>query len=379
MKIAPVIRAMRAASPPLPVRLRAHRAALRRGDEQQFLRALGIPDPDINLEVGSASHAVQTAEVMRRFEPVLDRERRGRGAGRGRRELDAGMRAGGGQKRHARDPRRGGTAQLRPHDAGGNQPGADRPDFRPDCSPPRKARARICCAKAFPSRRIHFVGNVMIDTLRQNLQQAVPAGGDPGPARRCRGAGRAAAMRCSRCTAPPTWTMPRTLRSLLGAMREVSRRIPVVFPDASENPREDRAARLGRIADGRRIRFIELPPAGYLEMLGLMQSARLVLTDSGGMQEETTALGVPCVTLRENTERPITADEGTNTDSRPGSGAHHRGGGRYSAHRRKSGKDPGAVGRPGVPAHRGGVARMAGRGSRAAGCITPSTVRMQQH
>jgi UDP-N-acetylglucosamine 2-epimerase (non-hydrolysing) len=56
-----------------------------------------------------------------------------------------------------------------------------------------------------------------------------------------------------------------------------------------------------------------LPPVGYLEMLGLMQSARLVLTDSGGLQEETTALGVPCVTLRENTERPITATEGTNT------------------------------------------------------------------
>jgi UDP-N-acetylglucosamine 2-epimerase (non-hydrolysing) len=59
--------------------------------------------------------------------------------------------------------------------------------------------------------------------------------------------------------------------------------------------------------------LLKLPPLGYLEMLGLMQAARIVLTDSGGVQEETTALGVPCVTLRENTERPITAEQGTNT------------------------------------------------------------------
>ena len=109
-----------------------------------------------------------------------------------------------------------------------------------------------------------------------------------------------------------TWTgRSATLRALLGAVSEVSTRLPVIFPMHPRTRVKIEQLGLGPMLTTQS--FLTLPPLGYLEMLGLMREARLVLTDSGGIQEETTALGVPCVTLRENTERPITADEGTNT------------------------------------------------------------------
>jgi UDP-N-acetylglucosamine 2-epimerase (non-hydrolysing) len=102
-----------------------------------------------------------------------------------------------------------------------------------------------------------------------------------------------------------------TFGSLLAVLRDVSARLPLVFalhPRTRANV--DRFG-LGALLSGNRIAVV--PPQGYLEMLGMMAGATLVLTDSGGMQEETTALGVPCLTLRENTERPITVEQGTNT------------------------------------------------------------------
>ena len=104
---------------------------------------------------------------------------------------------------------------------------------------------------------------------------------------------------------------PGTLRAVLGAIREISRRLPVVFTVHPRTRAKIEQHGLGAVLEAPSI--ICVPPLGYLEMLGLMQAARLVLTDSGGIQEETTALGVPCVTLRENTERPITVEQGTNT------------------------------------------------------------------
>jgi len=104
---------------------------------------------------------------------------------------------------------------------------------------------------------------------------------------------------------------PTTLRPLVRALREVADRVPLVFPVHPRTRARIDALDLGALLDTPRIAL--LPPLGYLELLGLMAAARLVLTDSGGLQEETTALGVPCVTLRENTERPITVERGTNT------------------------------------------------------------------
>jgi UDP-N-acetylglucosamine 2-epimerase (non-hydrolysing) len=104
---------------------------------------------------------------------------------------------------------------------------------------------------------------------------------------------------------------PGTLQSVLGAILEVSQRLPVAFAVHPRTRARIEQHGLGAMLESQSI--FRVPPLGYLEMLGLMQAAKLVLTDSGGMQEETTALGVPCLTLRENTERPITVEQGTNT------------------------------------------------------------------
>ena len=136
----------------------------------------------------------------------------------------------------------------------------------------------------------------MIDTLQACLGRAVPP---PPELQRKPGYGVLTLHR------PSNVDDPAVLERLLGALRQIAERLPVVFP---VHPRT--ASKLGSAVPGR---LIVRPPLGYLEMLGLMRDAQIVLTDSGGMQEETTALGVPCITLRENTERPITVEEGTNT------------------------------------------------------------------
>jgi UDP-N-acetylglucosamine 2-epimerase (non-hydrolysing) len=150
----------------------------------------------------------------------------------------------------------------------------------------------------------------MIDTLRHNLEQAVPH-----------------AETLRQHGAPEEWGQkgfavltlhrpsnvddPSTLRAVLGAIRQVGERLPVAFAVHPRTRARIEQHGLGALLEPPLI--LRLPPIGYLEMLGLMRAARLVLTDSGGMQEETTALGVPCVTLRDTTERPITVEQGTNT------------------------------------------------------------------
>lgn len=309
MKIAAVIRAMRSAAPPMPVRLvhtGQHYDAEMNG---QFFQALGIPDPDVNLEVGSASHAVQTAEIMRRFEPVLERERPAAvlvvgdvnstlacalvavKKGVPVMHVEAGLRS---------------FDRTMPEEI--NRVLTDQMSellFTTEAS----ARENLL-REGVDASRIHFVGNVMIDTLRYGLKESVP------PARTLTHYG-----------APANWAQgsyavltlhrpsnvddPATLRSLLGAIRNVSARLPVIFPMHPRTRAKVEQHGLAPMLETPAL--VKLPPLGYFEILGLMQSARLVLTDSGGIQEETTALGIPCVTLRENTERPITVEQGSNT------------------------------------------------------------------
>ena len=104
---------------------------------------------------------------------------------------------------------------------------------------------------------------------------------------------------------------PVVLRRLLEVLAKIGQELPLVFPVHPRTSKCIEAAGLSGLIAAPNI--LVLPPLGYLEMLGLMKDSRLVLTDSGGIQEETTALGVPCITLRESTERPITVTEGTNT------------------------------------------------------------------
>jgi UDP-N-acetylglucosamine 2-epimerase (non-hydrolysing) len=160
--------------------------------------------------------------------------------------------------------------------------------------------------------RVCFVGNVMIDSLVSNRAHArapadtlVQCGQDPGLVKQPEGYGVVTLHR------PSNVDDPAILRGLLETLVQVSQRLPLVF---ALHPRTraniERFGLLPLVTSGR---TALLPPQGYLEMLGLMGGARLVLSDSGGLQEETTALGVPCLTLRENTERPITVEQGTNT------------------------------------------------------------------
>jgi UDP-N-acetylglucosamine 2-epimerase (non-hydrolysing) len=309
MKIAAVIRAMRTATPPIPVRLLHTGQHYDSEMNDQFFRALGIPDPDINLEVGSASHAIQTAEIMRRFEPALEQERPAAvlvvgdvnstlacalvavKKGIAVIHVEAGLRS---------------FDRTMPEEI--NRLLTDQ--ISDLLFTTERSALENLMREGVPEKRVHFVGNVMIDTLRYSLKDAVPAAqtlsryGAPE-----NGAQKAFAVLTLH--RPSNVDDPVTLRSLLGAMRDVSSRLPVIFPMHPRTRSKIEQHGLSSMLETRAL--LTPPPLGYLEMLGLMQAARLVLTDSGGIQEETTALGIPCLTLRENTERPITVDQGTNT------------------------------------------------------------------
>ena len=147
--------------------------------------------------------------------------------------------------------------------------------------------------------RVHFVGNVMIDTL---LQQVDGARALEAPARHGLAPREYALLTLHR---PSNVDSPEVLGRLLDAIGEIQGHLPVLFPVHPRTRRQLESSQVAaRLADMPGLRLLD--PLGYVEFLGLMADARLVLTDSGGIQEETTILGVPCLTLRENTERPVT-------------------------------------------------------------------------
>jgi UDP-N-acetylglucosamine 2-epimerase (non-hydrolysing) len=265
-----------------------------------FFADLGIPRPDHHLEVGSGSHAVQTAEVMKRFEPVLEsvRPRAVLVVGDVNSTLACALVA---AKRGVRVIHV--EAGLRSYDR--SMPEEINRVLTDQISDllfitEKSALANLQREGISPAR-VEFVGNVMIDTLHRNLEHAVPASRTLGTT-----LPHYAVLTLHR---PSNVDDPATLAALLDVVGEINRTLPVVMP---LHPRtRGNIEKFGFTAklDGLHV----LPPVGYLEMLGLMRDAKLVLTDSGGIQEETTALGVPCLTLRDNTERPITLAEGTNT------------------------------------------------------------------
>jgi UDP-N-acetylglucosamine 2-epimerase (non-hydrolysing) len=160
-------------------------------------------------------------------------------------------------------------------------------------------------AEGVPEERIHLVGNVMIDTLLRNMGRVGSREFTPSePVRAFCGIGRRYVVLTLH--RPSNVDRQETLAPVWGAISEIARDVPVLFP---VHPRTR-----GKIAafglDGAGVTMID--PVGYLDMLYLVKGAALVQTDSGGLQEETTVLGVPCVTIRENTERPATVEIGTN-------------------------------------------------------------------
>jgi UDP-N-acetylglucosamine 2-epimerase (non-hydrolysing) len=315
VKIAPLMAALRrperaASAETLLVHTGQHYdAALSR----VFFGQLGIPEPDVNLEVGSASHARQTAEVMTRFEPVCA-EWKPDGVvvvGDVNSTLACALTAAklGARVAHV-------EAGLRSFDrAMPEEINRTLTDALADwlfvTEPSGVANLR---REGVAEEKIFLVGNVMIDSLQRFLPLArrssalhdfgllepgAPAGAKP----------RAFAL--VTLHRPSNVDDAATLEPLLEALCELAREVPVIFP---VHPRTQ--ARMEERGGGNRRALpagLRLSaPIGYLEFLHLMSEAALVLTDSGGIQEETTALGVPCLTLRDNTERPITLEQGTN-------------------------------------------------------------------
>jgi UDP-N-acetylglucosamine 2-epimerase (non-hydrolysing) len=166
--------------------------------------------------------------------------------------------------------------------------------------------------EGIPGERICFAGNVMIDSLLQHRKRAVaPATTLANADIHARFIDASAGYGVVTLHRPSNVDDPRALRESLALLQVVARRVPLIWPMHPRARRNIEAAGLWPQLTDSRIAILQ--PQGYLEMLGLLAGARMVLTDSGGIQEETTALGVPCLTMRENTERPITLEQGTNT------------------------------------------------------------------
>ncbi len=304
MKVAPIVAAMKARPAkfhPLVVHTGQHYDAEM---SDSFFRDLQLPQPDVHLGVGSASHAVQTAAVMERFEPVVLREKPDWvlvvgdvnstiacalvcvKLGVKVAHVEAGLRSR--DRTMPEEINRLLTDQIA--------------DLLFTPSPDADANLR---AEGIPEERIRFVGNVMIDSLHQNLERARGSS-----VRKDLGVDGIdyAVITLHR---PSNVDSAETFARILTALEAISESLPVVFP---VHPRTRKTiAELGlseRVAAMKNLRVID--PLGYLDFLHLYSGSRLVLTDSGGIQEETTALGIPCLTLRENTERPITVELGTN-------------------------------------------------------------------
>lgn len=307
MKAAPVLRALEARGQVEPILLHTGQHYDERMSDL-FFRDLGMPKPAINLEVGSGSHAQQTADVMVRFEAALAREPRRPAAvvvvgdvnstiacalvaakagillahvESGLRSFDRGM---------PEELNRICTDQLADvcyvTESSGMQHLA------------REGKAKDACV---------LVGNTMIDTLLEHRVRA-----------KAHGAARAAEFGVADARyaivtlhRPSNVDAKEPLTEIVGALTTLARRLPIVWPiHPRTRARMTEFGLIGALEREASIKLVE--PQGYLDFLGLVDRAAVVLTDSGGVQEETTVLKVPCVTLRENTERPSTLEMGGN-------------------------------------------------------------------
>jgi UDP-N-acetylglucosamine 2-epimerase (non-hydrolysing) len=269
-----------------------------------FFRQMGIPEPDVNLEVGSGSQAWQTAEILRRVEPVIVEQKPAVivVVGDVNSTLSASLAAAklGVPIAHV-------EAGLRSFDR--TMPEEINRVVTDSLAEYLFATEETAVANLLhegrPKDCIHFVGNVMIDALRRFLPIARNSSiGDKLGLRNGDAYRPFAVLTLHR---PSNVDSDETLGHLLSIVDEIAHELPVVFP---VHPRTE--PRLANMKRQLHPQLLLLPPIGYLDFLCLLSHARLVLTDSGGIQEETTVLGVPCLTLRDTTERPVTVSEGTN-------------------------------------------------------------------
>lgn len=265
-----------------------------------FFQQLGLPQPDINLEAGSGSHAEQTAQIMMRFEDAILKEKPdvvlvygdvnstvaaalvctklGIAVG----HVEAGLRSF--DRTMPEEINRLVTDQI-----------ADLL-FTPSVDGDQNL-----LREGVSPEKIHFVGNVMIDTLIRLLPEAT----EERLKKKANGNGRYALVTLHR---PSNVDEPGMLGNIIRTLEEICLEIPIIFPI---HPRT-RKLLLENNLNIRNQSLVLTDPVGYIEFLSLQKDAAVVITDSGGIQEETTFLGVPCLTIRENTERPVTVSIGTN-------------------------------------------------------------------
>ncbi|QPK63296.1 UDP-N-acetylglucosamine 2-epimerase (non-hydrolyzing) [Methylomonas sp. LL1] len=309
MKMAPIMRQLQSVNHLIKPYLVHTGQHYDRAMKDTFFQQLGIPEPDRDLGVGSGSHAVQTANIMLQFEPVLDEVKPFAVlvVGDVNSTIACGLVA---VKKQI--PLIHVEAGLRSYDR--EMPEEINRILTDQISDllltTERAAADNLSKEGIDAKRICFAGNVMIDSLLNNCAQASSLHTTL-QAYDCKQSVTEKNYALLTLHRPSNVDEPETLARLIGVISEVSKKLPVIFP---VHPRtQQKISQAGLLTELPEDRVIMLPPVAYLEMLGLMRSAKLVLTDSGGLQEETTALGVPCITLRENTERPITVTEGTNT------------------------------------------------------------------
>lgn len=268
-----------------------------------FFRQLGLPEPDVNLDVGSGSHAHQTAAIMTRLEDLLLEERPALVVVYGDvnstvaaalvcsklqiplAHVEAGLRS--------FDP-------TMPEEV--NRVVTDRLSSLLFATSP-DAVAHLA-REGVAAQRIHLVGNPMIDTLLRHLDDGVGPGAN--------GAERPDRYVVATLHRPGNVDAPDALKRVVDALVEIGRQVPVLLP---VHPRGRARLEESGLFDEPGVHAMQ--PLGYFEFLGLVRGSEAVVTDSGGVQEETTILGVPCFTVRPNTERPITITHGTNRLSTP--------------------------------------------------------------
>ncbi len=304
MKVAPIVDEMKRRNTmfaPLIVHTGQHYDAQM---SDAFFNDLGLPEPDVYLGVGSGSHAMQTAAVMQSFEPVVLEHKPDwvlvvgdvnstlacaivcSKLGIKVAHVEAGLRSR--DRTMPEEINRLLTDQIA--------------DLLLTPSEDADENLRL---EGIPESRIRFVGNVMIDSLFGQLKRA-----ERSQVREELGVDKIeyAALTLHR---PSNVDNVEAFARILSALEMISARLPIIFPvHPRTRARIEEFGLSERVARAKGLRLIE--PLGYLDFLSLYSGARLVLTDSGGIQEETTALGIPCLTLRENTERPITVEMGTN-------------------------------------------------------------------
>jgi UDP-N-acetylglucosamine 2-epimerase (non-hydrolysing) len=269
-----------------------------------FFDDLGMPKPAVYLGVGSGSHAVQTANVMIGLEKVmLDRKPAlVNVVGDVNSTMAAAIVAA-----KLWIPVAHVEAGLRSRDwSMPEEVNRAVTDVVSDLllTPSKDADENLLAEGRDPARIVR-VGNVMIDTLLSNLPRATAL---DMPAKMLLEPGKYAVLTLHR---PSNVDDPATFSRILSALLDIQEKVPIVFPVHPRTRARMRETGIGvKLEAAPNITLID--PLGYLEFMSLMTRAQLVLTDSGGLQEETTALGIPCLTLRENTERPITVEEGTN-------------------------------------------------------------------